>query len=232
MPRKHFKRTNSSRRRKKPSKIRRRPPASHLLIIECDPYKLAQQGLNLGTKVATLLITLFPAKRIRLVHASSLDDLKRALSTALEENDRFRTILIVGHSNETGLQLTPEQFFDWTAIGRWIAPFQPEFLLLAACQAGRSSAVQNIFDGVSSLKEIYASPVKFFSDQSHPFAGLLLALLKHRKVDKDLLRILQGAGYLLNDGVIYQWKRAEIRKNDPLTNLGWDLLGEIVNKRC
>lgn len=232
MPRKNLKHSNSSPRPTKARKQTRRAPASHLLIIECDPVTLTRQGLNLGTKAASLLITLFPKKRIRLVRATSLNDLQSALVSALEENDRYRTILIVGHSNESGLQLTPHEFFDWSAVAGWIAPFQPEFLLLAACQAGRSSAVQHIFSGVSSLKEVYASPVKFFSDQSHPFAGLLLQIFKHRKVDEDFLRILQATGYLLNDGVIYRWRRNELRRNDPLTNLAWDVLAHVVNKRA
>ena len=219
---------NRTRKKQKPQ---RRPPASHLLIIECEPDKLAQQRLNFGSAAASLLVTLFPTKKIVLVHGTSVGALGQALADAVKANDRFRTVLIVGHSNEEGLQLTPQEFFSWQAVANWVAPFQPEFLLLAACRAGRSAAIRNLFEGVSSLKEIYASPVKFFSDQTHPFAGLLLAVLKYRKIDEAVARLLQASGYAFNDGLIYRWRRRDMRHPNQLNRLGWDLLGDIFNRR-
>jgi len=75
-------------------------------------------------------------------------------------------------------------------------------LVLAACRAGRSTGTRYLFEEIPSLREIYASPVAFFSDQAHPFAGLLAALLKNRKVDELWFRALQTAGYLVQDALV------------------------------
>jgi hypothetical protein len=202
---------------------RRRPAASHLLII--------QQGLDFGSRVSTLCSLPFHKKRIVTAKAYSRDELCRTLGETLRSHDRFRTVLIVGHSNECGLQLTPDEFYDWKAVGEWLKPFQPEFLLLMACRAGRSSAVRPLFQQIRSLREVYASPVAFFSDQTHPLAGLLAALVKNRKVNESWLRVLQASGYLLNDTLLYQWKRGETLRAGNLEHAAWDFLGDMFDRR-
>jgi hypothetical protein len=220
--------TSQPRLRKKP---RKRTPASHLLIIQCEPEKLAQQGLDFGSKVSALCSLPFHKKRIVTAKAYSKDELCRTLGETLQSHDRFRTVLIVGHSNEYGLQLTPDQFYDWKAVGEWLKPFQPEFLLLMACRAGRSSSARTLFQQVPSLREVYASPVAFFTDQTHPLAGLLVALVKNRKVDERWLRVLQTNGYLLTDALLYRWKRGETLRAGNVESIAWDLLGDIFNRR-
>jgi len=210
---------------------KRRPPASHLLIIECEPDKLGQQQLDFGTRINALLSLPFPKKKIVLVKASSRDELCRALGETLEKHDRFRSILVVGHSNEKGLQLTPREFYNWKAVGEWLKPFQPEFLLVAACSAGRSTGIRQLFERIRTLREIYASPVTLFRDQTHPFALLLGAVVRDRKINERFLRTLQVTGYLFTDAVIYQFKRKETRDGNELERLGWDLLGQILNRR-
>lgn len=210
---------------------RRRPPASHLLIIECEPDKLAHQGLDFGSKVSALCSLPFHKKRIVTAKAYSKDELCRTLGETLRSHARFRTVLIVGHSNEYGLQLTPDEFYDWKAVGEWLKPFQPEFLLLMACRAGRSSSARILFQQIPSLREVYASPVAFFTDQTHPLAGLLAALVKNRKVDERWLRVLQTSGYLLTDALLYRWKRGETRRAGNLEHAAWDILGDIFDRR-
>lgn len=185
MPARTTTKRNKSRSTSQPrlrKKLRRRTPASHLLIIQCEPDKLAQQGLDFGSKVSALCSLPFRKKRIVSAKAYSKDKRCRTLGETLQSHDRFRTVLIVGHSNEYGLQLTPDQFYDWKAVGEWLKPFQPEFLLLMACQAGRSSSARILFQQVPSLREVYASPVAFFTDQTHPLAGLLVALVKNERL--------------------------------------------------
>jgi hypothetical protein len=60
---------------------------------------LAQHQLDFGSKITTLLRLAFLNKKIVLVKASSRDELCRALGETLQAHDRFRTVLIVGHSN-------------------------------------------------------------------------------------------------------------------------------------
>jgi hypothetical protein len=226
---KRNKSTSSSRRqlRKKP----RRVPASHLLIIQCEPDKMTQQGLDFGNKVAAICSLPFHKKKIVIAKAYSKEELCRALGETLESHDRFRTILVVGHSDEHGLQLTPGNFYDWEVVGDWLKPFKPEFLLLMACRAGRSLGVRPLFQRVPSVRQVFASPVAFFSDQTHPLAGLLLALVKNRKVDESWLRALQVGGYLFKDALLYRWKRGETLRSGNVERAGWDLLGDLLDRR-
>jgi hypothetical protein len=193
---------------------------------------MAQQGLDFGSKVATWCSLPFHKKKIVIAKAYSKEELCRALGEALESHTRFRTVLIVGHSNEQGLQLTPGEFYDWEVVGDWLKPFEPEFLLLMACRAGRSFGVLPLFQRVRSLRQVFASPVAFFSDQTHPLAGLLLALIKNRKVDESWLRVLQASGYLFKDALLYRWKRGETLRAGTVERVAWDLLGDMLNRRA
>src|SRR5687767_10526838 len=105
------KRSSSPQRSKKP---RRRPPASHLLIIQCEPDMMAQQGLDFGSTVAAFCSLPFHRKKIVTAKAYSKDELCRTLGETLQSHHRFRTVLLVGHSNEYGLQLTADEFCDWS----------------------------------------------------------------------------------------------------------------------
>jgi hypothetical protein len=150
----------------------------------------------------------------------------------MQSHDRFRTILVVGHSNDKGLQLTPDDFYEWSAVGDWLKQFKPEFLLLAACCAGQSAGICQLFQQVTTLREIYASPVTLFRDQTHPFVLLLGAVLKNRRIEETFLRGLQAAGYLFTDAVIYRFKRKETRPGKELEGFAWDLLGRVLNRRA
>lgn len=233
-PRKNVNGKPGGKRRGRPAgagKSTRRPAAAHLLILECEAEKLAGQKLDLGSKAAAFLRVLFPKKKIVLVKTSEAGELGRALADALEEYGRFRTILVVGHSNERGLKLTADRGFVWKAVARWLGPFNPEYLLLAACEAGKFGAAKELFGEIKSLREIYASPVKLYGDQTNPLIGLLGALLKNRKIGEDYFRILQAAGYVLSDGLVYRWKRGEVSHGDELTGAAWNVVGEMLNKR-
>ena len=114
---------------------RRRPAAAHLLVLECQEQKLSGQALNFGSKIVPFLQALFPSKNVVLVPTSSLSELGPSLAEASAKCGRFRSVLIVGHSNAVGLQLTNDHFCSWQAVGQWVTKFEPEFLFLAACEA-------------------------------------------------------------------------------------------------
>jgi hypothetical protein len=193
--------------------------------------KLAGQQLDMGSRIFSFLRVLFPDKKIVLVKTSSLAELNRSLADTLVSHDRFRAVLVVGHSNESGLQLTSDNGFSWKAIAGWLRPFNPEFLLLAACRAGRFAATRDLFLEIESLRQIYASPITFFRDQSDPIAAFIIALFKNRKIDDGFFRLLQTTGYLLKDGLIYRWKRGEVLKSNDLEGTVWNVLGDLLDKR-
>jgi hypothetical protein len=79
--------TSEPRLRKKP---RRRTPASHLLIIQCEPDKLAQQGLDFGSKVSAFCSLPFHKKRIVTAKAYSKDELCRTLGETLQLHESLQ----------------------------------------------------------------------------------------------------------------------------------------------
>jgi len=108
---------------------------------------LITQGLNIGRRAAEFAQGVFPGKKIHLIPTSTEQQLRSDLAATLEKYGRFRSILIVGHSNIYGLQLTDERFCKWDGVARWVEIFNPEFILLAACEAwpipSRSRSISN-----------------------------------------------------------------------------------------
>src|SRR5260370_37603591 len=100
-------------RRKRPTSgglTKWRQAAAHLLVLECQDQKLSGQALNFGSRIVPFLKALFPSKRLVLVPTSSLSDLAPLLAEASAKYRRFRSVLIVGHSNAMGLQVTNAPF--------------------------------------------------------------------------------------------------------------------------
>src|SRR5260370_32259542 len=100
-------------------------------MLESDSRKLAADGLNSSTVFANLAQGAFTNRQIVLVKTSTEDKLKEDLADTLKKYGRFRSILVVGHSNESELQLTTTDCYSWTAVANWLQIFEPEFLFLA-----------------------------------------------------------------------------------------------------
>lgn len=209
---------------------RRRPAAAHLLVLECQEQKLSGQALNFGSKIVPFLQALFPSKNVVLVPTSSLSELGPSLAEASAKCGRFRSVLIVGHSNAVGLQLTNDHFCSWQAVGQWVTKFEPEFLFLAACEAGRSEAVRNLFAPIHSLREVYASPIQFYAGQSAPLVGLITLALKDRKIDSDASSLMRTLNYAITGGQIFRWRREEVGKGEELSTTLWDSLPGVLNR--
>jgi hypothetical protein len=220
-------------RRKRPTSVgftRRRPAAAHLLVLECQEQKLAGQALNFGSKTVPFLKALFPTKRIVLLPTSSLCELGPSLAEASDKYGRFRSLLIVGHSNAMGLQLTNDHFCSWQAVGQWITKFEPEFLFLAACEAGRSEAVRSLFAPVPSLREVYASPIQLYAGQSTPLVLLIASVLKARKIDSEASSLMRTLNYAITGGQIFRWRRGDLGEGEELSGRLWDSLAFVFNR--
>jgi len=165
--------------------------------------------LNLGLPFAEFLKTLFPDKSIAFVQTASEPELARDLAKVFDEHGRFRSILILGHSNESGLVLTADGLRSWRVMGNWLRQFEPEFCFLAACRAGRSAAVSELFAPMPKLRQIFASPAAVYPHQLSPLGVLVYMLLKEGRIDEDGLSALRFANYVLTGGQLYRWKRRE-----------------------
>jgi hypothetical protein len=224
----------STRAKQRPGQIKkRRPTRAHLLIIECDSQALAADGLNLGTAFERLVnidVTkgLLRNKRIVLVKTSTEDKLKQDLADTLEKFGRFRSILVVGHSNAVHLQLTSKDRYRWRAVGNWLQKFEPEFLFLAACEAGRSEAVRDVFKPIKTLRQIYASPAPLHKNQASPLAVLIGMLLIQGGIDEDQSGGLRLANYVLTGGQLFRWRREETGPGEEVKARVFDRVASLL----
>jgi hypothetical protein len=189
----------------------------------CQTEKLNQQGLGLGAEVHAIAGKTFPQKSIEFVGTSTTADLVQSLAHLSDRYQQFQLIFVVGHSNAVGLHLTGEKFSEWNVVGNWLTPFRPKILLLAACQAGRFEAVGSLFTAIKSLREIYASPVSLYRDQSDPLVLLIMELLQSKRVGDPEIKFLQLFNYLKNERLILRRQRAEARSGRELEGLAWNL---------
>jgi hypothetical protein len=226
--RKNSRRPRQVKRQRRHVKSRRKPKA-HLLIIECDSENLAASGLNLGTPFGQALKTAFPKKRIAIVQTSCEQKLVQDLADVFQQYGCFRAILIVGHSNETGLALTSDGQRSWSAVGSWFNKFEPELCFLAACDAGKSHSVRDVFSSIKTLRQIYASPCALNGIQASPLAILIALLLEHGSIDQndsDQLRILS---YFVTRGQLYLWKRRETGPGTVFKSILTDYVATLLD---
>jgi hypothetical protein len=131
-------------------------------------------------------------------------------------HERYRAILLVAHSNAHGLQLTNEDFADWTTIATWLESFAPQYLVLIACDAGQFTGICTLFRALPALRKVYASPVTINSDQVQHLNLLIEQLITERRVDDSLLRITQALSFLTTKGILFQWTRADCQDHNKL----------------
>jgi hypothetical protein len=186
------------------------------------------QALNFGSGVASFLQATVPKKSIVLVRTSTVSELGATLASVWNRFGRFRSVLVIGHSNAKGLQLTNDHFFEWNAVGQWLKKFEPRSLFLAACDAGGSEAVRRLFASIPSLRDVYASPIKLYSGQTAPLAVLILSSVQQRRIDNKARRVLQGVNYVLTGGQLYRWKRSETGTGRELEGCLYDLAASLL----
>lgn len=212
-----------------------KPPRNELLIIECDSATLAADRLNLGTTFAGLLSNelvkpFLRHKIVALVQTSTADQLPGQFASAFEEYGRFRTILIVGHSNPAGLQVARDQFSDWRTVGHWLKPFDPKFIFLVACEAGKSETVRQLFGPRKrTLRDVYASPAKLYGTQVAPLAVIIGELLLTGKIDDEHSLTARLLNYISTGGQIYRWSYDETGPGAEIPAASWDNLAMALD---
>jgi len=199
-------------------------------VIECNAAKLAGQGLQLGTPFGQTVKALFPTKRIAVVKTFTEDTLRTDLASVFAQYGRFRAILIVGHSNHRGLELTSDGLRRWAAIGNWLSIFEPEYLFLAACEAGQSVAVRDIFGSVDHLRQIYGSPVAMQKIDTGPLAILIYRLLADGRINATDSKALRAFHLCLAGGPLFHWRRSEVGPGKEVAGVLKDLAGTLAGR--
>jgi hypothetical protein len=208
---------------------------SPLLIIECDTPTLAADRLDLGSAFKRLLNhdlvkPMLPNMTVELLQTSTSGDLLDQFAQVSAKRSNFRAVLIVGHSNPDGLQFTRDAFCDWTTVGKWLEPFGPEFLFLAACEAGRSEAVRKLFGPLHrSLRDIYASPAKLSGVQAAALAVVIGELLLTGEIDDKNSTAARIVNYFATGGQLYRWSYDETGCGSEIPPQSWDKLASALD---
>ena len=211
------------------------PTSSDLLIIECDSASLAADRLNLGSLFYQLLShdiakLFFANKKIVLLKTSTRAKLNEQFAEALERHGRFRAVLVVGHSNPEGIRVAHDEFLEWRVFGHWLAPFAPELIFLAACEAGKSTAVRDLFEPLkATLCDVYACPVKLYPLQAASFAVLIASLLWTGDIDENDSTVAQLLNYVTTGGQIYRWSYDETGAGAQIPAKSWDDLSKALD---
>lgn len=206
----------------------RRSPSGHLLVIECDSPTLDKQGLAIGTRAVQLLNPLFPAKNIQLLRTSADDRVAGEFASIIERHNRFKTVLLVGHSNPQGLQLAAETFVQWPVLAKWLAPFEPKSILLAACGGARFEGAKALFEGLKTLRDLYGSPIELTVQQTTPLALATMTLLTGNRLPKDLNGLIQAANFIVTRGLFYHWSRDEVLNKQNIQAVVWTQFADIL----
>lgn len=185
-----------------------------LLILECDADKLVAQSMSIADEIERVnqVIQPFASKvNIAKVKTSTEQNLKLHFAHLAGQNCRFGTIVVIGHSNASGLSLTSDRFVLWMDFPKWVELFEPKQMVLVACQSGQKPSACDLFAGIPTLKELYASPINTTKPQSEIIKVLVPYLLHTRSANSELIRLGQLINFWLTGGIIYRWLRKEFQ---------------------
>lgn len=207
---------------------RARPVRPSSLILECDPAKLAAHSLTSARDIHTLVGTLVPSARRYFIPASSRQELLSQLAQCAEECRTVDIIVVCGHSNQDDLRLTSDRFASWEEVAQWIAPFHPKRVVLVACQGGRWLPSRALFKGISTLQEIFGSPVLLTDQQALLVKLLVPYLLTRGRLKMDTLQIVQVANFLLTKGMIFRQVRREFERSGDEDGVLWTTIEDLL----
>ncbi len=183
-----------------------------LLILECDSGKLERQNLALGNELRSYARIVFPKNPITFMQSYTEASLLERFAALYDTGQLYRNVILVGHSNRGGLQISADRFIDWTGVAEWLIPFEPHRVILLACEAGRWLPCAALFDRIPELKEIFGSPLPANKNQQHIVLARALHILGARKEDPGVIRLMQLGNFLFTKGVMFRRTRTEYER--------------------
>jgi len=103
-------------------------------------------------------------------------------------------------------------------------------VFLAACEAGKSVAVRDLFKSIATLRQVYGSPVTLYKNQVPLLAALIGMLLTDGRIDEDQSGGLLLANYVLTGGQIFRWKRGETGPGEEINARWWDDVASLLDR--
>lgn len=206
-------RKRASNPRRGAKRIQKKPKqrGKSLLILECDADKLSTQSVSMADEIRTVAQLFAPKVKIDVVKATTEESLKSRFAQLAEDDCRFGIIAVIGHSSTSGLNLTSDRDVSWAVFAKWVELFEPKQMALVACQSGHVLPVRDLFIGIPTLKEVYASPVNTTKPQSEIINILIPYLLNTRSADSELIQLGQFFNLLFTGGIIFRWLRKEFQ---------------------
>lgn len=160
-----------------------------------------------------------------LVRATSKGQLQNDMATLALAGKVYKTIWVIGHSSENGIQMTSDFCSPWPGFACWLRDFRPEAVVLTACAAGRCWPAMSMFNGIETLQKLYGSPVQITVQQARFIQAIVVGRIMELKVDANARMLLKAAFSLCTGGVLFEYSRAEFRRLGPGEQAMWDLAG-------
>jgi hypothetical protein len=201
-----------------------------VLIVQCDTATLTRQNLALGNVFQERVKLAFPRNPVYLVRSYSEADLLEELRNLDELRKPYRTIVVIGHSNKNGLQISSDRFIDWKGVAKWFERLEPHRIILIACEAGRWLPCTALFEGIPTLKDIFGSPVPANKDQAYVVLFRVLNILGTKKEDRDLVRLMQVGNFLITKGVMFNRTRDEYESSGSAEGVLWNQAESIIDE--
>ena len=179
-------------------------------MIECDSCTLESHNLAIGDEIKTALQRRFPKNGIDLIKATDKTYFDGELDVVLRKyKNPCKTIILIGHGNESGIKLTSDVFMGWQELGIILEPFAPENLIFLACRAGDIKACEILFDNIPSLNHIFASPVNIPKSQQLIVVQKVVHTLSSQKENQTLVKVMQTVSALVTKEWMFSRTREE-----------------------
>lgn len=161
-----------------------------------------------------------------VLDVSSLRELERVRQRGVEGVRSFESVLVVGHSNEEGIEVSrePGGFLSWSKFGEWLSEFEPWVLVLVACNAGRSTCGRALFAAVPSLERVLGCP----TPATKGFGTAVVAALGgagDEWLDGRRTALAQLATGMVTGQVLTHWWREDTE--DPLAAAFLDVVHQV-----
>jgi len=206
----------------RPLKIPKNPS---VLVLEPNSEKLCRQKLSLANQVGTEVQRL--GFDVQVVQTTTHDELKETLMALAERRRTFHAIVVISHSNEDGIEIARDRavrgdgFVPWTAFTGYLSPFEPQRLLLVACEAGRSSPAKALFTGLPRLSRVYASPVLMTKAQAMLLFESLPVLLGVNPPSSEDLRWQRFRLGMRAGGQVFEWTPQDMDQPEGNDMFDW-----------
>lgn len=229
VPKRKARSTKKSPRRTPPRHLSKARPKS-VLILQCNADKLEGQKFSFSGNLEKNLRAFVPAAVVHRVRATTRQDLLIRLAECQQKHGTFDIIAVETHSNQRGLELAADCRPTWEQFSAWLTLFEPRFLILVGCQAGRWLPSRDMFSGLPSLQQLYGSPLLTTEQQAAAFHVLIPTLLLNGRVSKDWRQLMQLAQFATNGGVIFYHTRRDFQRKDLLEPIMWTGIESLLRQ--